>query len=274
MKLPFHQQRLQKKLYKAILADDVVAIRHALNEGADINGVVTRSHGLNSPPLCEALRWCKPQAARYLIDSGADVNLGTVKPYYSPLYLAISNRVDELFEVLVEKGAALDVACDRKKQTLLHVAARRGSEQCVRRLLELGADPAARDLDTLLPADIAGDKMYAHIVKLIGDFQAARNAPTVPQGWKLLGAHEVALTTEKPAIDYRLTEIFNFERRAVTLIAANLKTGIESLAVRNFCDLEAQDAVDAAARALVSLGGSDQSGALAKPMLKRRNGEP
>lgn len=52
--------------------------------------------------------------------------------------------------------------------------------------------------------------------------------------WQKLSASEVARISDHPALDRRLTDIFNFETREHTHISQNLTTGAESTSLREF----------------------------------------
>jgi ankyrin repeat protein len=59
-------------------------------------------------------------------------------------------------ELLLAKGAQLDLA-DNRGRTALMIAAERGHAEIVKLLLAAGADPARRDKDGRSAADIATD---------------------------------------------------------------------------------------------------------------------
>jgi ankyrin repeat protein len=76
-----------------------------------------------------------------LLNCGADPNLGD--QYNTPLFLAIGNKQIEIVELLLCHGANFNlVRLSRgEKQTPLAFALAKGSKECVKMLLERGADP-------------------------------------------------------------------------------------------------------------------------------------
>jgi ankyrin repeat protein len=56
-------------------------------------------------------------------------------------------------QLLVKFGGRIDIR-DKSGETPLHKAAWRGSAECVQLLLQLGADPTARNADGKTPLDL------------------------------------------------------------------------------------------------------------------------
>jgi hypothetical protein len=78
-------------------------------------------------------------------------------------------------------------------------------------------------------------------------------------GWTLTGPEEVAHVSEKPAIGYTITEIFNFRAQLHTQIAEKMNTGIHSQAISTFAQLGGDGKgglIAEAAAALAALGGA------------------
>jgi len=99
-----------------------------------------------------ALHWAakfdQVEAARTLLDSGADVNAlaGFCGP--SPLHVAASNGRVEMTKFLLERGARVDARQKYLKLTPLAVAVKhRDNEDVILILLEHGADPEATIVD-------------------------------------------------------------------------------------------------------------------------------
>lgn len=112
-----------------------------------------------STALHGACYWGSIEAARLLLERGADVNAVTTDDFLQihPLGCAVAtpdvpnpsqaeSSVLELVDLLLERGADVN-ARRRDGMTALHSAAHRGHLQVIRRLLERGADPNIRALD-------------------------------------------------------------------------------------------------------------------------------
>ena len=117
-----------------------------------------RSAG-GSTALHGACYWGSIEAARLLLDHGADVNAVTTDDFLQihPLGCAVATpdvpnpsqdetAVLRLVDLLLERGADVN-ARRRDGMTALHSAAHRGHLQVIRRLLEQGADPNIRARD-------------------------------------------------------------------------------------------------------------------------------
>jgi len=89
----------------------------------------------------------KPEAARVLLEHGADVGAWTRNAFANqPLHAAAAGRHIEVCRVLVAAGADVD-ARQHGGFTPLHEAAQHGDIELVELLLSAGADPAIRDSD-------------------------------------------------------------------------------------------------------------------------------
>jgi ankyrin repeat protein len=112
------------------------------------------------------------EAARLLLDRGADVNAVSENPMQvAPLHAAVARRAAPIVRMLLDRGAD-----PRKAQhggvTPLHGAAAQGDEAIVELLLARGADPAARDDGGRTPADLARERGHADLAtKLDGSLK-------------------------------------------------------------------------------------------------------
>ncbi|HAS53249.1 MAG TPA: peptidase C14 [Nitrospiraceae bacterium] len=128
---------------------DLTAIKNALHAGADPNehkGKMTNivdgwsPAGWGGPPLHHAAYYCRAEAARVLIEKGADVNAkGGIG--LTALHRAAVKDCVEVIKILLEKGADINARDTGFQYSPLEWAALSGSSNAVRLLIEKGADP-------------------------------------------------------------------------------------------------------------------------------------
>jgi hypothetical protein len=133
---------------------------------------VNRLNGVGESPLMMAalkgeLDWCKR-----LIERGADVN----KTGWTPLHYAATGGHLKVIELLLEHHAFID-AQSPNRTTPLMMAARYGSEDSARALIEAGADPTLRNERDMTAADFArsvGREPLAQVIDQYAQQYAAR----------------------------------------------------------------------------------------------------
>jgi cytochrome c len=119
-------------IHDAAKKGDVASISAALDAGADING-----RDFMGPPLYHAVVGVKLEAAKLLIERGADVNAPSILGI-APLVPAVRRRNIELIKLLLDHGANPNSVLGT--QTALHLAVQAGCFDCVKALVEAGAD--------------------------------------------------------------------------------------------------------------------------------------
>jgi ankyrin repeat protein len=126
-------------------------VQRLVNNGAPVDA----RDALGSTPLLDAAWAGNTAIAGFLIQHGADVNARHTEAGSSPLQYAVLTSHIELVRLLLKAGAR--VAGDyRDGQSLLHVAAARGSVPIIDALLEDGkADVQALDANGNTPVDSA-----------------------------------------------------------------------------------------------------------------------
>jgi ankyrin repeat protein len=122
-------------------------LRTIVLQGARINAVDNNS----KTPLRLAIDLGLLEAAKILADSGADPFLSAVDNR-SPADISFT-RGEEYVRALFS-GRAIN-SKDSSENTILHLAARLGTPQTIRLLLELGANKTIRNISSELPVDIA-----------------------------------------------------------------------------------------------------------------------
>lgn len=99
------------------------------------------------------LRACKHGQIRVVAQLIGQVNIDTQDNEGTGLMLASSRGNSEIVELLIDKGANLNI-CNNKGQTALHLAAR-GFEEIVHLLVNAGADSTIRDNENKTAIDMA-----------------------------------------------------------------------------------------------------------------------
>ena len=126
-------------IHDAAKTGDVAAIAAALDAGANVN-----DFDAFATPLYYAVNRQHLDAAKLLIERGADVNVGT-KIGGAPLAAAVAKSRLEFIMLLLAHGANPNSTAG--DETALHVAVKRGCLDCVKALVEAGADVNARTAD-------------------------------------------------------------------------------------------------------------------------------
>jgi hypothetical protein len=133
-------------------------------------------------------------------------------------------------------------------------AAHNGHTEVARILLEYGADPAARD-GVNTPYTYAVSRGHTETAALLA--HAVKQPPKVrvPEKWVRVGEASVAFVGNYPAIDKKLTQVFNFETREHTSISESLRTKAAGVAPAASFDTLAPEALDKALDEFERLGG-------------------
>lgn len=241
------RHRLNKQLFN----DDVGEVRAALDAGADPN--VLRNHNGFSA-LAFHTDGNRPEIVALLLERGALPDFGAINDY-TPLMAASRAGNLPLVKLLHEKGANVNAQADLGWSPLHH-AAYRGRGPVIRYLIEHGADINLRDNRMDKPADIAAREGYPGISEMLREEKTETPVEVKPDSWYKTADDEIAHISEKSAIGYRITEIFNFRAAQYTHIATNLKSGAESQHQRDFADFSEAAALREAMEELLSREGT------------------
>jgi ankyrin repeat protein len=132
---PFHSKfKINNKLYKAIIQDNVTEVNELLALGANI--YIRNKYG--DTPLNIALANGHLEIVKLLLEKGAYVNLKD-KDGNTPLHVASINGQVQMVKLLIEKGADVNVKCT-DNMAPLHIAISSVQEEIVKLLLKAGAD--------------------------------------------------------------------------------------------------------------------------------------
>ena len=128
----------------AVAAGDLRRVRRLLGDGADPNEVLVDSGGVEITALRMAIRHRRSGAAALLLDVGADPDwmaTGSSPTMHSALVGDVAT-----LQLLVDRGADLQLVASDTGRTALHFAWLNNQPGCVKVLERAGCDVAAKDV--------------------------------------------------------------------------------------------------------------------------------
>ncbi|WP_245511282.1 MULTISPECIES: ankyrin repeat domain-containing protein [unclassified Mesorhizobium] len=154
-------------IHDAATKGDVAGITAALDAGAGVD----ESDG-KATPLYLAVKGGHFAAAKLLLDRGADVNAAPTPVLGPALMPALAKRRIDLIKLLLDGGA--NPNSKRSRENAIHIAVNLGCLDCVKALVEAGADVNAKTKDGKTPIHLArfkglreiADYLMAHGVVL------------------------------------------------------------------------------------------------------------
>ncbi|KAK5125453.1 hypothetical protein LTR85_000562 [Meristemomyces frigidus] len=175
-------------LHLAAWSGHVEALSTLLAHGADVDWLSGRD---GYSPLWCAISAYHIDAARLLLRSGARVSLRSAAGGgLLPLHQAAVTGQSAMCELLLERGAQVDMV-DDENSTALHYAAACGSTASVKVLLLHGADVSATQNQGLTPAHWAAHKGHAEVLSTLLAYGAPVNAAAEE------GAHPLHLAANR-----------------------------------------------------------------------------
>ncbi|MDX8434175.1 ankyrin repeat domain-containing protein [Mesorhizobium abyssinicae] len=135
-------------IHDAATKGDVAGITAALDAGAGVD----ESDG-KATPLYLAVKGGHFAAAKLLMDRGADVNAAPTPVLGPALMPALAKRRIDLMKLLLDGGA--NPNSKRSRENAIHIAVNLGCLDCVKALVEAGADVNAKTKDGKTPIHLA-----------------------------------------------------------------------------------------------------------------------
>jgi len=164
-------------LYRAASSGSLGLVALLLDHGANVDMQCVEGRS----PLHNAAESGNEVIVKLLIESGAPVivrdELGR-----SPLWMAVERGHTGIAGLLLENGAEIYPNQFESDQTVLHQAALCGYQDMVRLLIGWGADPAAKDADGLMAADLAVIYGHGQLARELVDQYFAGDSTTLRQG--------------------------------------------------------------------------------------------
>lgn len=177
----------EPEFIRAVSLEDAAAVKAFLQGGMNPNA----KNENGETALTYAIQYKDPKVIKVLIEK-ADFNmkddLGN-----SPIHLAVTTKKDEIFDLLLEKNADVNLSGQSgktKNQTALYAAVLKDREDLVQKLLEKGANPNIADGDGAYPLSEAVVRKSANpqIVKRLLDGGANVNAQEANKATALIYA--------------------------------------------------------------------------------------
>lgn len=224
-------------------------------------------------PLLNAVRYGRTDIVRKLLEAGAKIDLHD-SDGHGLLHQAAMQGAEETFKLLMDNGAELDQRDRRHGFTPLQWAVHYNRQQMVEFLLERGADSQIKNNNGHTALQIARERSNSAIAYLLEQrekpvrpgYDLPDTAEDATEKWLPMGAGKIAQVGIYPALERKLTEIFNFESRERIIISENLRTGVENMAAPHSFDTVEEAVLQKAAAAYRNFGNT-----LDDTQLTRRN---
>ena len=177
----------EPEFFRAVNLEDAAAVRAFLQGGMNPNA----KNEKGETALTYAIQYKDPKVIKVLIEK-ADLNMKD-DLVNSPIHLAVTTKKDEIFDLLLEKNADVNLGGQSgktKNQTALYAAVLKDREDFVQKLLEKGANPNIADSEGAYPLSEAVVRSGANpqIVKRLLDGGANVNAQEANKATALIYA--------------------------------------------------------------------------------------
>jgi ankyrin repeat protein len=157
-----------QELVNAAERGDANAVTALLDQGVNVNAITEYGGGA----LHAAAQYGRAAIVEILLNRGADINLLTLENGWTALHFAAQKGYVSIVKLLLAHKSDVKIAGLRYRRTPLHYAAEQGHIEIVETLLAAGSSSTAIDIAGHNAADIAKNKNHTHIAKIITNFKS------------------------------------------------------------------------------------------------------
>jgi len=152
-------------LHMAAFTGDLASVKKFIRQGTEVDAKDSDSW----TPLWWAISSRRQEVARFLIESGADVNTTHRDDLKgrSVLLFTVRKGCVKLVELLIARGADVNAASGSRSSTPLNAAALTGNKPMVEILIAKGADVSGKRLSGRTPLYSAAEQGHTEVVKLL-----------------------------------------------------------------------------------------------------------
>jgi ankyrin repeat protein len=169
-------ERLAPKLAKAATEGDGVAVTRLLAAGADPNASARAGtpdgEVFQTTPLCMAAQNGRLEAARLLLDGGADPSRADGNGATALMQAAWLGQL-EVLQLLLDRGAAVDTAQPTSCRTAFHAACGNNQAACAEALARAGCDVGIKNIHGETGQEVAETKGHAGVVERVRGLEPA-----------------------------------------------------------------------------------------------------
>tara|TARA_B100001769_G_C22045617_1_gene561977 strand:- start:149 stop:829 length:681 start_codon:yes stop_codon:yes gene_type:complete len=162
-------------VYEAVVDGDMEAVKLHLSAGVDVDSAGVDDSHRGKTLLGLAVSNGHNEIAELLINNGAAVDKSAGPLKWAPLHFAVWKEQGDLVELLISKKANIN-SIDVNGSTALHFAAFDGTQEIVSLLIAKGADINAKNFIGRTPLHNAASKGPAELIELLINNGADVNA--------------------------------------------------------------------------------------------------
>jgi ankyrin repeat protein len=183
----FVLQQLNAQLLHGMARKDAESAKIALECGADPNAKDEHKRNM----LSLAAEWGYAEIAQMLIDKGAKIDVGDGSAEMTPLMHAAFRGHADVVRLLLAHGAEVNRICSSGDTALTFSVYHKGSAEAVRLLVENGADLKHKNAGGMTSLEMAETFQHEEIVDLL------KKAPAIQEALRIEAGHEVVVKKQE-----------------------------------------------------------------------------